>query len=87
VARAEGLLHGWGFPVVRVRHHDQGRLARIEVPAEQICRLCEEPLRSQVSAALKEVGYAYVAVDLLGFRSGSLNEVLGLGAEEAPAST
>ena len=65
--------------MVRVRHHHQGKLARVEVPAEQICRLCEEPLRSQVIAALKEVGYTYVAVDLAGFRSGSLNEVLDLG--------
>jgi pyridinium-3,5-biscarboxylic acid mononucleotide sulfurtransferase len=81
VARAEELLHGWGFPIVRVRHHDQGRLARIEVPAEQIGRLCEEPLRSRVSAALQEVGYTYVALDLLGFRSGSLNEVLDLSRE------
>ena len=79
VARAEEALHRWGFPVVRVRHHDQGKLARIEVPAEQIPRLCEEPLRSRVIAALKEVGYTYVAVDLAGFRSGSLNEVLDLG--------
>jgi uncharacterized protein len=84
VAQAEELLHGWGFPIVRVRHHDQGRLARIEVPAGQISRLCEEPLRSQAAAALKELGYAYVSVDLLGFRSGSLNEVLDL--EAPPAS-
>jgi uncharacterized protein len=83
VAQAEALLHGWGFPVVRVRHH--GRLARIEVPAGQICRLCEEPLRGQVTAALKELGYAYVCLDLLGFRSGSLNEVLDLGGPETPS--
>ena len=74
VARAEEFLHGWGFPIVRVRHH--GRLARIEVPAGQIARLCDEPLRSQVTAALNELGYIYVCVDLVGFRSGSLNEVL-----------
>ncbi len=74
VARAESLLHHWGFPIVRVRHH--GRLARIEVPADEVSRLCGEPLRSQVIAALNDLGYAYVCVDLLGFRSGSLNEVL-----------
>jgi uncharacterized protein len=76
VARAEALLHGWGFPVVRVRHHDKGRLARVEVPADEISRLCTEPLRSQVTVALRELGYVYVCVDLVGFRSGSLNEVL-----------
>jgi pyridinium-3,5-biscarboxylic acid mononucleotide sulfurtransferase len=84
VAQAEDVLHGWGFPVVRVRHHDGGRLARIEVPAEQIRRLCEEPLRSQVAGALRKLGYIYVCVDLLGFRSGSLNEVLNLAGQAAP---
>jgi uncharacterized protein len=74
VAKAETLLHERGFPVVRVRHHD--RLARIEVPAAQISRLCEEPLRSEVATALKDLGYVYVSVDLMGFRSGSLNEML-----------
>jgi pyridinium-3,5-biscarboxylic acid mononucleotide sulfurtransferase len=74
VARAESLLHAWGFPIVRVRHH--GRSARIEVPASEISRLCDEPLRSQVTGALRELGYIYVCVDLMGFRSGSLNEVL-----------
>ena len=74
VARAESLLHDWGFPIVRVRHH--GPIARIEVPAERIPLLAAEPLRSKVVAALREIGYAYVSLDLLGFRSGSLNEVL-----------
>ncbi len=74
VAQAEALLHGWGFPEVRVRHH--GRVARIEVPAEQIPLLAAEPLRSRVVDAFRGLGYAYVSLDLLGFRSGSLNEVL-----------
>jgi uncharacterized protein len=81
VARAEEFLHGCGFPLVRVRHH--GRLARIEVPADQIARLSVEPLRSQLTAALKELGYTYVCVDLMGFRSGSLNEVLDLDSAGA----
>ena len=82
VAQAEALLHGRGFPIVRVRHH--GRLARIEVPADQIARLCEEHLRTQVTAALRDMGYTYVCVDLLGFRSGSLNEMLDLSAPASP---
>jgi uncharacterized protein len=85
VAHAEDLLHGWGFPIVRVRHHEEGKLARIEVPADQISRLCDEPLRSRVAAELKGLGYTYVCVDLIGFRSGSLNEVLDLAAPSAPA--
>lgn len=74
VAAAEAVLHKQGFPVVRVRHH--GRLARIEVPAAEVPRLSEEPVRSKVTEALRTLGYLYVCVDLLGFRSGSLNEVL-----------
>ena len=74
MARAKSLLRGWGFPVVRVRPH--GRLARIEVPAGQISRLCGEPFRFQVISALNGPSYAYICVDLLGFRSGSLNEEL-----------
>jgi pyridinium-3,5-biscarboxylic acid mononucleotide sulfurtransferase len=74
VASAESLLHRLGFPVVRVRHH--GRLARIEVPSAQVAQLSEEPIRSEVVRELRELGYLYVCADLLGFRSGSLNEVL-----------
>jgi uncharacterized protein len=76
VAKAEAVLHKLGFPVVRVRHHNGGRLARIEVPAVQVPKLTEEPIRSAVTEALRDLGYPYVCVDLLGFRSGSLNEVL-----------
>ena len=76
VSRAETALHDQGFPIVRVRHHDGGRLARIEVPAEEIFRLNEEPARSIITEALRNLGYLYVCVDLLGFRSGSLNDVL-----------
>ena len=76
VAKAEAVLHKLGFPVVRVRHHNGGRLARIEVPAVQVPKLTEEPIRSAVTEALRDLGYPYVCVDLLGFRPGSLNEVL-----------
>jgi PP-loop superfamily ATP-utilizing enzyme len=48
-----------------------------------VCRLCEAPLRSQLTGALKDLGYTYVCLDLVGFRSGSLNEVLDLDAEVA----
>ena len=74
VAAAESLLRGRGFPVCRVRHH--GSMARIEVPAARISELCAEPLRTELVEALRDLGYAYVCVDLLGFRSGSLNETL-----------
>lgn len=84
VARAEEWLRARDFPVVRVRHHDGGRLARIEVPADQLHRLCEEPLRSEAASALQALGYTYICADLMGFRSGSLNEVLDLAQRTAP---
>lgn len=76
VEAAEELLRReLGFSQVRVRHHDT--VARIEVGEDEIDRLLEAPVRSRVSAELKELGYAYVAVDLEGFRSGSMNETAG----------
>lgn len=74
IGAAERFLRERNFPVLRVRHH--GHLARIEVPVEDVPRLVEETGRAEVIARLKEIGYAYVTVDLEGFRSGSLNEVL-----------
>jgi pyridinium-3,5-biscarboxylic acid mononucleotide sulfurtransferase len=72
VAAGEAYLRALNFPVVRVRN--SGPLARIEVPGEQIERLVS--LRGEVSAYFKELGFQYVTIDLEGFRSGSLNEVL-----------
>ena len=72
VAAAERILRAAGFREFRVRHHD--RLARIEVPERDMPRLLG--LGRQVSDALREIGYAWVTLDLSGFRSGSLNAVL-----------
>lgn len=72
VAGAERLLHGMGFDVVRVRKH--GPVARIEVPPADIPRLARRGGR--VAAALKRLGFTYITMDLRGFRSGSMNEVL-----------
>lgn len=76
IDQAEAVLRERGFTICRVRHH--GTLARIEVPADDLQRLVSEPLRTEITAAFKSFGYTYVAVDLLGFRSGSGNEVLKL---------
>lgn len=78
VGEAEAHLRGCGFPVVRVRHHGGG-VARIEVPREEIPRLVAEPLCGEVTEALRALGYLHVAVDMRGFRSGSLNESLDTG--------
>lgn len=73
VEQAENALKDLGFQNLRVRVH--GDMARIEVPPEDIARLAAEPLRSQVVALLKACGYRYVALDMQGYRRGSLNEV------------
>lgn len=72
VDRAERLLREMGLRQLRVRHH--GNLARIEVASGDMARVLE--LAPQISAALRAVGYAYITMDLQGFRSGALNEVL-----------
>lgn len=74
---AESVLRELGLPECRVRHHE--RLARIEVPAAEIARFADAGLRNEVAGRLRELGFAYVTLDLKGFRSGSLNEVV-LGA-------
>ncbi|MCR4420626.1 MAG: ATP-dependent sacrificial sulfur transferase LarE [Clostridia bacterium] len=72
VEQAEAFLEALGFSQVRVRHH--ASLARIEVGVEELPRAWEK--RAEVTRRLKELGYSYVALDLEGYRSGSLNEVL-----------
>jgi uncharacterized protein len=72
VGRAERVLRETGFPVVRVRHH--GDVARIEVPPEDRERLLAAA--DGIIAKLKELGYVWVACDLEGYRSGSMNEAL-----------
>jgi len=74
VERAEEFLKRLGFSECRVRHHDT--IARIEVKPEDFPRVLSGSTRSEILAGLKDLGFKYVAVDLAGFRSGSLNEVL-----------
>jgi uncharacterized protein len=72
VERAEALLHGLGLRQLRVRHH--GQVARIEAEPEDFSRLLEH--REEVVTTLKAIGYGYVALDLAGFRSGSMNDAI-----------
>jgi len=74
VDEAEDFLFGLGFKQVRVRHY--GSLARIEILKEEMPCLIDGPLREKVVDHLKKIGYRYVTLDLQGFRSGSMNEVL-----------
>ncbi len=72
VEQAEELLRSLGFVEFRVRHHDT--LARIEVTEADMPRLMEYQRR--IAESIKALGFAYVTMDLQGFRSGSLNETL-----------
>jgi uncharacterized protein len=72
IDRAEEIVRSYGFELFRVRDH--GDLARIEVESAEIERAAA--LREELCAGLRELGFRYVALDLTGFRSGSLNEVL-----------
>jgi pyridinium-3,5-biscarboxylic acid mononucleotide sulfurtransferase len=68
----EDALRELGLRQVRVRFHDA--IARLEVEVSELPRLVAPGVREQVVAAGKRLGFAYVALDLAGFRSGSLNE-------------
>jgi len=72
IDRAEQALRAMGFSQLRVRDH--GELGRIEVPAEEIPLALAR--REAIVSSLKEAGYPYVALDLEGYRSGSMDEVL-----------
>ena len=73
---AEAELRALGFRVLRVRHH--GDIARIEVAVEELPRLIEPATARAVDAAIRRHGFRHVAVDLRGYRLGSLNEGLKL---------
>ena len=77
VGAAEKYLRSLELGAVRVRHH--GDIARIEVAAEHLARLAASPLREEVVARLRDLGFTYITLDLQGFRSGSMNEPLRAG--------
>jgi uncharacterized protein len=74
IGRAERALRGLGFRQVRVRHHEQ--VARIELDPADFARLLDPETRAAVVAGVRAAGYPYVTLDLLGYRTGSLNETL-----------
>jgi uncharacterized protein len=74
VDKAEIALKQMGFRQVRVRHH--GDVARIEIAEEELSRALSPEMAVRMSAALKSLGFKYVALDLEGYRTGSLNEAL-----------
>jgi uncharacterized protein len=76
VDAAESFVRSLGFRQFRVRHHD--RLARLEIPLDEIPRLWEDGRHEAIVTRFREIGYLYVAVDLGGFQSGSANLLLAL---------
>jgi pyridinium-3,5-biscarboxylic acid mononucleotide sulfurtransferase len=79
IDQAERFLRSHGLRTVRVRYH-KGDLARLEVPVEVLPRFAEDPFRNELIAQLREIGFKFVTLDLEGFRSGSLNQLVQLTA-------
>lgn len=75
IEKAEAFLSGEGFDQVRVRVH--GDLARLEVSKPQVPRLSRPETSREVVRRLKGLGFRYVTIDMEGYRSGSMDEVLG----------
>ena len=74
IEQGEAALRDLGFQQFRVRLHD--KLARVEIAPEEMPRAFTPEMAAEISARLKAVGFAYVALDLEGYRQGSLNEAL-----------
>jgi pyridinium-3,5-biscarboxylic acid mononucleotide sulfurtransferase len=74
VDRGEEILREFGFREFRVRHHDQ--LVRLEIAPAEMDRVLKKELIEELARRFRELGFKYVTLDLQGFRSGSMNEVL-----------
>ncbi len=80
IDKAEQYLLDLGFRQVRVRMHED--MARIEVATSERKKFFDEAVMDKVHNRMKEIGFKYVALDLKGYRTGSMNEVLNLNANE-----
>ena len=74
--QAEDALRGLGFRVLRVRHH--GDVARLEIGRDEMPRMLDPDIAAAADVALRALGFKHVALDLRGYRLGSLNEGLKL---------
>lgn len=74
VEKAEEYLRSLGITQIRVRHHEN--IARIEVDPRERRKFFDEELMDQIGETLKAIGFTYITLDILGYRSGSMNEVL-----------
>ena len=82
VEAGEAIFLARGFRYVRLRHH--GDLARVETASEDIGRLLDPALRKEIAEHIKRLGFRYLALDLEGYRSGSMDEGLKIGKEKSP---
>jgi uncharacterized protein len=85
VERGEDALRELGFRQVRLRHH--GDVARVEIDAAEMPRALDPAMATRISAAIKPLGFRWVALDLEGYRTGSLNAVLSIRSEPSRSST
>ena len=83
IERFEAALSDLGFRGMRVRYHEQ--MARIELRPEEMSRILESNLRQKISRLGHELGFAFVTLDLDGYRRGSLNTVLSESQRQPPA--
>ncbi len=81
---AENLFRDLGFRSFRVRHHDE-KTARIEVGKDEISRLLDPGVRESITTHLKGLGFTYITLDLEGYRTGSMNEILSETVKNASA--
>jgi uncharacterized protein len=79
VEQGEAALRALGFVQVRLRHH--GAMARVEIAPDELARALDPETAQAIVAAVKPLGFRYVALDLEGYRTGALNEVLPLAAK------
>lgn len=77
IERAEHVLHELGFRVCRVRHHEH--VARVEIAREHMHRALDADVSAAILREFKAIGYQFVALDLQGYRTGSLNELIQMG--------
>ena len=83
VERGEAALRDLGFRQFRVRLHD--KMARIEISPEEMAAALSPEMAAKIAANLKAAGFAYVALDLEGYRQGSLNETLRKDKPSSPS--
>jgi pyridinium-3,5-biscarboxylic acid mononucleotide sulfurtransferase len=80
VEQGEEILRGLGFRQLRLRHH--GELARIEIDPRELPRALDPEMAKRIVDSIKPLGFRYVSLDLEGYRTGSLNEVLQISRDE-----